>query len=61
MAKVLGQQGLRVVLLVAVLVGSGVFLGLAAGYPLRQLRFDESDAQRLDQSRLAGMVEPADA
>lgn len=60
-AKALGQQGLRVVLLVAVLVGSGVFLGLAAGYPLRQLRFDESDAQRLDQSRLAGMVDPADA
>jgi hypothetical protein len=61
MAKVLGQQGLRVVLLVAILVGSGVFLGLAAGYPLRQLRFEESDAQRLDQSRLAGTVDPADA
>ncbi len=55
----LGQQGVRLVLLVAILAFSGVFLGLAAGYPVSQIQFEESDSVKLDQSRLAGEVDPA--
>lgn len=61
LAKVLGQQGLRVVLLVAILGFSGVMLGLAAGYPVSRIEFEDSDAVRLDQGRLAGEVDPAAA
>jgi hypothetical protein len=57
----LGKQGARVVLLLAILVVSGVFLGLAAGYPVSRIQFEESDAVRLDQSRLAGEIDPAQA
>jgi hypothetical protein len=57
----LGKQGVRVVLLVVILGFSGVFLGLAAGYPLSKIQFEESDAVRLDQSQLAGEVDPAAA
>jgi hypothetical protein len=57
----LGQQGLRVVLLVAVVAASGVGLGLAAGYPVSRVQFEQSDSVRLDQSRLAGEVDPAAA
>jgi hypothetical protein len=50
-----------VVLLVVILGVSGVFLGLAAGYPLSKIQFEESDAVRLDQSQLAGEIDPAAA
>ncbi len=52
LAAHLGQQGLRVVLLVGIIAASGLGLGLAAGYPVSQIQFEESDAVRLDQSRL---------
>lgn len=60
-AALLGKQGVRLVLLVVILGLSGVFLGLAAGYPLSKIQFEESDAVRLDQSQLAGEVDPAAA
>lgn len=53
-----GNQLLRVVLLVVLVVGSGIGLGLAAGYPVSRIEFDESDAIRLDQGRLAGEIDP---
>jgi hypothetical protein len=61
LVALLGKQGARVVLLLVILGASGVFLGLAAGYPLSKVQFEESDAVRLDQSRLAGEVDPAAA
>lgn len=61
LVALLGKQGARVVLLLVILGASGVFLGLAAGYPLSKVQFEESDAVRLDQSRLAGEVDPASA
>jgi hypothetical protein len=54
-------QGLRALLLIALLVTSGVGLGLAAGYPVSRIEFEESNALRLEQSRLAGQVEPEQA
>jgi hypothetical protein len=60
-AALLGKQGVRLVLLVVILGLSGVFLGLAAGYPLSKIQFEESDAVRLDQSQLAGEIDPAAA
>lgn len=54
----LGQQGLRLALLVAIIAASGLGLGLAAGYPVSQIKFEESDAIRLDQSRLENEVDP---
>lgn len=59
LAALLGKQGARVVILLVILGVSGLFLGLAAGYPLSKLSFEQSDAVRLDQARLAGQVDPA--
>lgn len=61
LASLLGKQGARVALLLVVLATSGLFLGLAAGYPLSKLSFEQSDAVRLDQARLAGQVDPSSA
>ena len=55
----LGDQGMKLVLLVIVIAVTGVGLGLAAGYPVSRIQFEESDAIRLDQQRLAGEVDPA--
>ncbi len=52
------QQGLRLVLLVAVIAAAGVGLGFAAGYPVSLIQFEESDSVRLDQARLAGEIDP---
>ncbi|CAN5581934.1 hypothetical protein BH10ACT3_BH10ACT3_21350 [soil metagenome] len=59
--KRLGQQGLQLVLLFVVIVATGVGIGLAAGYPVSRIQFEESDAVRLDQSVLADKVDPAAA
>jgi hypothetical protein len=56
-----GNQLLRVTLLVAIIAVSGVGLGLAAGFPVSRIEFDESDAIRLDQTRLAGEVDPQES
>lgn len=56
-----GRRAVRVVWLLGLLAASGVALGLAAAVPLSLLDFDSSSAQRLDQSRLAGQIEVADA
>lgn len=56
-----GDQLLRAALLVAIIVASGVGLGFAAGYPVSRIEFEESDAVRLDHTRLAGEVDPAAA
>ncbi len=61
LAALLGKQGARVVVLLVILGVSGLFLGLAAGYPLSKIQFEESDAVRIDQSQLAGEVDPASA
>lgn len=53
-----GNQLLRAVLLVAIVAASGIGLGLAAGYPVSRIDFEESDAVRLNHSRLAGEVDP---
>lgn len=57
----MSQQTVRVLLLGAIIVASGIGLGLAAGVPLSQLQFEESDAIQLDQAGLAGEVEPESA
>jgi hypothetical protein len=57
--KRLGQQGMQLVLLAVVVVVTGVGLGLAAGYPVSRIQFEESNAVRLDQQRLAGELDPA--
>ncbi|MEI2698212.1 MAG: hypothetical protein V9E94_07650 [Microthrixaceae bacterium] len=57
LASLLGKQGARVLILLVILATSGLFLGLAAGYPLSKLSFEQSDAVRLDQARLAGQVD----
>lgn len=61
LAALVGKQGARVVVLLVILGVSGLFLGLAAGYPLTKIEFEESDAVRLDQSQLAGEVDPTEA
>ncbi len=61
LVALLGKQGARVVILLVILGASGLFLGLAAGYPLSKLSFEQSDAVRLDQARLAGQVDPSAA
>ncbi len=61
LAALLGKQGARLVILAVVLGLSGVFLGLAAGYPLSKIQFEESDAVRVDHSRLAGEIDPVAA
>lgn len=61
LAALVGKQGARIVLLLVILGCSGLFLGLAAGYPLSKIQFEESDAVRLDQSQLAGEIDPSSA
>jgi hypothetical protein len=56
-----GDQGLRLVLLVAIVAISGMAVGYAVGYPLRFVDYDTSTAVSLDQANLAGTVEVADA
>lgn len=49
-------------MMLAALVGlSGAILGLAIGYPIGRIKFSESNSIRLDQSRLAGTIDPASA
>lgn len=50
---------LKLVLLTALVAASGAVLGLAIGYPVGRIQFSESNAIRLDQSRLAGTIDPA--
>ena len=57
LGKRVGMQGIRIVLLVALIAGSGVAIGLAAAYPLQYVEFDNSNAIRLDRS-LAGTIDP---
>ncbi len=61
LAALAGKQAVRVVLLLAILGLSGTFLGLAAGYPISRIQFEDSDAVRLDQSQLAGQIDPVQA
>ena len=56
--KRIGLQGARVLALLALVLGSGVIIGLAVGLPLRYVKFSESDAQQLNQNSLAGKVDP---
>lgn len=60
-AERMGKQTLRVVLLVAIVIASGIGVGLAMGYPVSRIEFNEEDAVRLDHSRLAGEIDPATA
>ena len=54
------SKGLLRLLLLAALVGaSGAALGFAVGYPVGRVQFSKSNAIRLDQSRLAGTIDPA--
>ena len=59
--KRLGTKGGKLLLLIALLAASGVAIGLAASYPLQFVKFEESSAVRVDQTRLAGTVDPAQA
>lgn len=56
-----GNQALRALILLVVIAASGVGLGLAAGYPVSRIEFQQSDAVRIDHTRLAGQIDPADA
>lgn len=53
----LRNQGSRVVLLVCIIALSGIAVGYAAGYPLRWINYQPSNAVTLDQSALAGKVD----
>lgn len=53
----LRTQSLRVLMLCGLLLLSGAALGLAAAYPLSFISYDDSSAVRLDQARLAGLVD----
>jgi hypothetical protein len=57
----LGRQGVRVLLLAAVVVLSGIALGWAVAFPLRYVDYEASDAVNLDQAALAGTVAVEDA
>ncbi len=57
----LRTQSVRVLMLAGLLLVSGAAIGLAASYPLRFIEFDESNATRIDQARLAGTVDPEQA
>lgn len=59
--KHLSKQGGRLLLLALVIIGTGVGLGLAVAYPVSRVQFQESDAVRLNQARLAGKVDPEQA
>jgi hypothetical protein len=51
------NQSLRVLALAGLLLLSGTALGLAAAFPLTFINYDESEATRIDQTRLAGQVD----
>ena len=51
------QMG-RGVLLLLIIAVTGVGFGFAAGYPVSRIEFEESDAVRLDHTRLAGEIDP---
>ena len=53
-----GDQALRIVLLLGILAATGIGFGFAAGYPVSRIEFDESDAVRIDHTRLAGEIDP---
>lgn len=55
------MQFARVGMLLGLLVLSGVVVGLAAAYPLQFIEFEDSSAVQLDQTQLAGRVDPAAA
>lgn len=61
MLRHLRTQSMRVLMLAGLLLLSGAAIGLAASYPLRFVDFDESNATRIDQARLAGTVDPEQA
>jgi hypothetical protein len=58
MAKRAGDQVGRGLLLLAIIVVTGVGFGFAAGYPVSRIEFEESEAVRLDHTRLAGEIDP---
>jgi hypothetical protein len=53
-----GDQLGRGLLLLAIIAVTGVGFGFAAGYPVSRIEFEDSDAVRLDHTRLAGEVDP---
>ncbi|MGB6058020.1 MAG: hypothetical protein WBF71_07125 [Microthrixaceae bacterium] len=59
--RLIGDGLLKVLLLGALVALSGAVLGVAVGYPIGRIKFSESNAVRLDQSRLAGTIDPANA
>ncbi|UDY37021.1 hypothetical protein [Dermatobacter hominis] len=50
-------QSVRVLMLAGLLLLSGAAIGLAAAFPLTFISYDESEATRIDQTRLAGQVD----
>jgi hypothetical protein len=56
-----GRQGLRVLALFGLIGLSGVVIGLAVAWPLRYVDLQVSSAVRLDQTALAGTIDPSDA
>lgn len=58
-ARMIADGLLRVVVLVALIIGSGFAIGYAVGYPLRQLDLGGPPAVVLDQPALAGSFDPA--
>ncbi|MFV0317662.1 MAG: hypothetical protein ACK5O2_11970 [Microthrixaceae bacterium] len=53
----IGNQGARIILLVAIVAIAGMGLGYAAGFPLRYIDYTPSSAVSLDQPSLAGTVD----
>ncbi len=54
----MADQTGRGLLLLLIITVTGVGFGFAAGYPVSRIEFEESDAVRLDQTRLAGEIDP---
>jgi len=53
----LAGNATRVLVLVAIVLGSGALAGMALGYPIRSLELGASDAVTLDQEALANTID----
>ena len=60
-ARALAGNATRLLVLVAIVLGSGALAGMALGYPIGSLDLGSSDAITLDQEALAGTIDAEQA